>query len=148
MQKQYSELIDAPLQLVFQCITDEQHLPRLWNEQEAKIDFRNNRDFHDPVGSKFHQKISNLVEFDGEVLAYNPPREFGIGIDVAGLRGMAFYELTEIDKRKTRLDFNLEFFDAAPEKHALLQNSWSLFEQAIERVLKAVKTTSESIKII
>ncbi len=142
MQKQYSVLVNAPIEVVFQAITGKDELEKLmYGQLETK--FKTATDFSNPVGTKFHQTIAGLIDLDGEVLAYKRPLEFGLGITVAGIKGTVFYELKELDKTLTEITFNLELFDATTPKRMLLKTLLPLFNRIIKNYLESIKQLAE-----
>jgi uncharacterized protein YndB with AHSA1/START domain len=142
MQKQYSILVNAPIEVTFKCIDDKQKMQE-WMYGQVKTEFKTSTDFSNPVGTKFHQSFAGLVDVDGEVVAFRPPVELGVGILVAGLKGTVFYKLSDIDPTHTKLDFNLEFFDTATAKKILLRTMMPVFNRVAKSYVESIKQLAE-----
>lgn len=142
MQKQYSIIINAPIKNAFAAVTEKEKVER-WMEGRVKHVFKETHEFNDPVGTKFHESILGLVELDGEIISYIPPREFGLGMEVSGLKGTIFYSLAAMGEKTTKMVFNLEIFDLTAAKKILLKSLYPLFDQIIKKHLKSLKKLGE-----
>jgi len=142
MQKQYSIIVNAPIETVFAILSEKQHLDKHY-EGKSEIKITTANDFSDPVGTKFHQKIAGLLELDGEIIAYTYPLELGIGIEVNGLKGTIFYNLKNVAPDQTNLMFNLEFFDGTKAKKILLSTLQPLYNKIIGDYLASIKKLAE-----
>jgi hypothetical protein len=142
MQKKYSLIVNSPIEKTFSTFTTQEGLHRRM-EGKIKTSFKTANDFQDPVGTKFHEDIAGVVKLDGEVIAYSAPREFGIGIEILGLKGTIFYELEKLAGNETRLNFTVEFFDGTTSRKLLLKGAFPLFNKIITRYLNSLKKISE-----
>jgi hypothetical protein len=142
MQRLYTQDINASALKTFSCLTNPEKMRQVLDGQ-AIPQLKTLQDFDSPVGTKFHQNIAGLVEFDGEIIAFQPPTDFGIGVEVMGIRGTIFYNLKEIDDAHTRLNFNLELFDGSTVTKILISTLMPLFESTIQKYLDSIKNLAE-----
>ncbi|WP_221563570.1 SRPBCC family protein [Alkalihalobacillus sp. TS-13] len=105
----YSIDIHAPKEIVFDCINDNEK-QKIWMEGLQETYYAGLYDPENPVGTKFKQKIKEggrVVEYDGEVIAYDRPDLIAVKIGNQSFAVNANYELNET-LQGTRLDYRAE----------------------------------------
>lgn len=105
--------IHAPIETVFECINDNEK-QKIWMEGLKETRYPEGYDPSNPVGTKFVQKIKEggrVIEYDGEVIAYDEPKLTAVRIGNNSFSVKAFYELSEIPEG-TRLNYRAEMGSA------------------------------------
>lgn len=142
MQKQFLVIAKAPIEKVFAALSELDKVKK-WMRGSVRTKFKNLTNQENPVGVKFSQNFMGLMELDGEILSYDPPREFGMGLQSLGLKGTLFYNLQEIEAFETKLAINLEVFDGTAKAKILLQTFWPIYEKIIDSHLKSIVKLAE-----
>jgi uncharacterized protein YndB with AHSA1/START domain len=102
----YTLEIHAPIERAFACV-DDAELMKIWMEGLVDTEYPDGIDKDHPVGTKFKQKIKEggrVVEYDGEVLAYEKPRLLGVRIGNRMFSVDVFYQFEAIAEG-TRLKY-------------------------------------------
>lgn len=105
----FSQHIEAPIERVFELLDDDEQL-KLWMDGVEETTYPDGRNVTDPVGTRFRMKIregGRVQEYDGEVVAYAPPRHLAITIGNAMFRMRVDYRLSA-ENGGTRLDYTCE----------------------------------------
>jgi uncharacterized protein YndB with AHSA1/START domain len=74
--------LKAPIEKAFDLVDDPEKL-KLWMDGLVETRYLSEPDPHNPVGAKFKQKIKEggrIVEYDGEVTAYQKPKHLAVRI--------------------------------------------------------------------
>jgi uncharacterized protein YndB with AHSA1/START domain len=107
----YSIEINAPIEKVFDLIDDPEKIKQ-WMDGLEEISFPEGRNLDNPVGTKFKQKIKEgkrTQEFDGEVMAYEKPKNLSVKVENKYCAMLVDYNLSPI-ATGTRLDYSCEMF--------------------------------------
>lgn len=110
----YSQEIQAPIDRVFDLIDDDQKL-KLWMDGLEETIYPEGLDREQAVGATFKQRIregGRVVEYDGEVTAYDRPHHLGVRIGNESFSVLVDYRLTAVDGG-TRLDYAAEMVYAS-----------------------------------
>jgi uncharacterized protein YndB with AHSA1/START domain len=142
MQKKFNILINADIEIVFSCFEDENKIHN-WMEGRLTTEFTTARDPKSPVGAKFKQRVENLIELEGEVIAYQSPILLGIGWKASGLKGTITYNFLDIPENKTKISCDLEIFDGGESGKSDLALLLPLFHDLMKSQLKGIKKLSE-----
>lgn len=90
------KLIQAPAATIFECVVDDQLIPR-WMEELESIEYLEPVDpERDPVGVQFRQKVRegfSLREYRGEVTVYEQDKHFGIAFGDRRFRFLLDYRI-------------------------------------------------------
>ncbi len=105
----YTIEIQAPIETVFHCINDNEK-QKIWMEGLQETKYPEGLDLDNPIGTKFIQKIKEggrVIEYKGEVIAYDEPTLCAVQIGNNSFSVKAFYELSKTEEG-TRLDYRAE----------------------------------------
>lgn len=106
----YTQRIDAPPSIVFRLLEDADLL-QLWMEGVEHVIFE---DGEKQVGMRFTQHIRegrHLHVYEGEIIAYDPPRRYEVRLGNDAFRMHVCYELTATDAG-TELRYRAEMEEA------------------------------------
>jgi carbon monoxide dehydrogenase subunit G len=129
----YTQHIAAPIERVFAWVDDEEKLRAWMDGLEETID-PEGRGRERRVGTRFRQRIregGRLVEYEGEVTAYEKPRHIGVRIGNAMFACEVDYRFAP-EGQGTRLDYRAEFL----YRHWLARVMGALFGWLTWRILK------------
>ena len=143
MKKKSSILINADIEKVFSCFDDESKIHQ-WMAGQLTTEFITARDPENPVGTKFRQRVHNLIELDGEVIAYQSPLLLGIGWKAKGLTGTITYNFLEVSENKTKISSDLEVFDGDGKGKLAATLLSPISHVLMESHLKGLKKLSEA----
>lgn len=102
----YTLDLKVPVERAFACV-DDQEMMKIWMSGLVGNEYPNGRNMDNPVGTKFKQKIKEggrVVEYDGEVIAYEKPRLLGVRIGNKSFVVDVHYRFEEISGG-TRLNY-------------------------------------------
>jgi carbon monoxide dehydrogenase subunit G len=114
MKFTYTLDINAPMERVFACVTDDEK-KKIWMEGVVGTEFPNGKDQENPVGTKFTQQIKEgrrIVEYDGEIIAYEKPHLLGVRVGNKMFSFDTYYRLAE-QPGGTRLNYESQFVSAS-----------------------------------
>ncbi|MGM7700750.1 SRPBCC family protein [Pseudalkalibacillus sp. Hm43] len=134
----YTIEIHAPIETVFHCLNDNEK-QKIWMEGLQDTQYPDGLDLEDPVGTKFIQKIKEggrVMEYNGEVIAYDEPNLCAVQIGNNSFSVKAFYELTKTEDG-TRLDYRAEMGTA----NLLTKVMGFLFSGMTKRILHKQMTS-------
>ncbi|QDU10076.1 SRPBCC family protein [Gimesia aquarii] len=109
MEISYHQEIIAPIEVVFNFLTDDEKM-KLWMEGLQLIEYPEEKNVDDPVGTRFIYHIKeggHTQQYSGSVTEYTPPTLWGIELSNPAYQFNISYELTK-QARKTQLDYHCE----------------------------------------
>lgn len=141
MKSQYTITINAPIDKAFGIVDDKDiHI----HDTDSHIKTYSAEDKERKEGIKYKLTIGGL-EFDGEIIAYRKPYEFGVGLKHAMASGTFFYHFSSIDAKTTKVDCEMEIFESGNVvKDELAKISLPAFNKIINLHLKNVKELAEN----
>ena len=110
MQISFSQRIDAPIEVVFDCVDDDEKI-RQWIPEVVEITYPDGEDRANPIGTRFKQKLKEggrIAEYDGEVIAYDKPRHLGITLGNPSFQVEVHYRLSPVGDAATQLDYDCQ----------------------------------------
>ncbi|NLF77299.1 MAG: hypothetical protein GX573_16505 [Chloroflexi bacterium] len=102
-------VIKAPIAIVFEWVSDFEQRRR-WMEGVEDTVFAPPFDPAHPLGATFRQNIregARVVEYDGEIIAWEPPTHFGVRLSNPDFTLDLDYRLSLQDEQATRLDYQV-----------------------------------------
>jgi uncharacterized protein YndB with AHSA1/START domain len=114
MELTHSSEIHAARQRVFDYLNDPEKIKQWARGMEDRIDLTPDSK---GVGARFKQRIregGRLNEYDGEILAYDPPAHLRVRLARGSVIMTIDYRLTELSPTLTRLDQSFGLESASP----------------------------------
>jgi uncharacterized protein YndB with AHSA1/START domain len=142
MQREYSILINAPIEKAFACVNDDDKINR-WMGGDLHTKYENLKDPENPVGTKYRQTIKGIIEIEGEVIAYKKPEVLGVGQRHGKLKNTVFYRFTSIDENTTKLVLELEVIDGGMGNKILVRALSPLYDRLLKKQLQGIKSLAE-----
>lgn len=102
----YSQLIEAPIEKVFELVDDTEKM-KLWMKGLEETTYPDGRDPVRRVGTRFQQKIregNRVQEYQGEVLEYEPPHVLSVRVWSKSFQVVVHYRFSE-EGSSTRFDY-------------------------------------------
>jgi uncharacterized protein YndB with AHSA1/START domain len=103
----YSEVINAPIEAVFEVVDSEEHVKN-WLDGFVENIYEENFNRDHPIGAKFKQRLKEggkIQEYDGEILSYKRPKELGMRLKHPSFSVDVYYRFSSVGNNQTRLDF-------------------------------------------
>jgi uncharacterized protein YndB with AHSA1/START domain len=108
-------VIEAPIERVFDLVDRPENL-KLWIDGLEETTYLSEPDPDNPVGARFKQRIregGRVVEYHGEVTAYEKPRHLAVRIGNEKFQVEVDYRLADLGGR-TRLDYSATLARTTP----------------------------------
>lgn len=103
----YSQIINAPIEAVFEVVDSEEHVKK-WLVGFVENIYEENFNRDNPVGIKFKQRLKEggkIQEYDGEILSYKRPNVLGMRLKNPSFTVDVFYRFASVGNNQTRLDY-------------------------------------------
>ncbi len=142
MQKQYTLTIKAPIEKSFATATEKPSMEH-WMQGDIFTHFKTLRDSDSPVGTKFKHIIRGFFDIEGEVIAYQNPLVFGIGLQAGPLKGTIMYRFEELENTETKLTCDLEILDGTKARRIASKTFFPIIHKLITKHLESLKQLAE-----
>ncbi|MGZ4112857.1 MAG: SRPBCC family protein [Tumebacillaceae bacterium] len=114
MKFTYTLAINAPIERVFTCITEDEK-KKIWMQGVMKTEYPHGKDPAHPVGTQFKQQIKEgkrIVEYNGEITAYEAPSLFAVRVGNPMFSFDTTYRL-EVHADGTTLNYESQFVSSS-----------------------------------
>jgi uncharacterized protein YndB with AHSA1/START domain len=143
-----STLVDASADTVFACVDDPEHIVQ-WVSGAVEHKYVTERNGDSRVGQRFRQRLkqgSGIREFDGEVIAWEPPTHFGLSIPSPAYSSEAHFRITPEGPIRSTVRYTIDVTLHSPVAKVLgpiLRLPLGLF---VKEQIRRLKVYAESLQ--
>lgn len=136
--------IKAPIEAVFAWLDDDESL-KSWIEELEETKYTSEVNHENPVGATFTQKIKEgrrVVTYEGEVTAYDKPRQLGVKLWDKDFSVDVDYRLTPLNG-ETRLEYTADLHFHTIFSRIMGVLFWWLSRRIIRKQITKLKDIAE-----
>jgi uncharacterized protein YndB with AHSA1/START domain len=142
MERTFTVTINAPIEKAFSAVDDESKI-RQWMGGKLVTTYKNLKDYENPVGTKFKQKIIGGISMEGEIIAYTKPILLGVAGHNPWFKSALFYHFKPLTDTTTKLVCNLDIAVGSKRKKMLVKMLRPVINSLMRKQIQGIKRLAE-----